>query len=369
METNRKNAHRRKRRNRSILYVGIGLFLIAYTWFWRAYVNVNETTKNIFNPITTNPMRDEEIVIDKATDPISFAFLGVDNGAYGRQEEVGRSDAILVGTINPNTETTTLISIPRDTYAYMSGYEEEYDYAEPYYDKLTHAYAYGEAEMAVNSIQELLNVPIDYYVEVNMQGLMDIVDAIGGIEVTSPLTFEYEGHYFEEGETYKLNGTEALAFARMRKDDPAGDTGRQVREKLVIKAILDKIMSFSTLTNYQSILETMEQNVKTNLTFDDLVKLRSGYGKSLENFQQGSLEVEEMWLGDIYYSYAHPVNRLEMSNRLRAELELEQVDMNSLTLTDIDSYYLELAGYYYDWVEEQWVAPEEPVVETEDSGV
>lgn len=359
METNRKDEFRRKRRNRNILYVGIGIFLVLYTLFWIAYVNVSETSRNIFNPINTNPMRDEQVAIGDATEPISFAFLGVDNGAYGRQEEVGRSDAILVGTINPNTKQTTLVSIPRDTYALMSGYEEEYDYYQPFYDKLTHAYAYGDAEMAVNSIQELLDVPIDFYVEVNMQGLIDIVDALDGIEVTSPLTFDYEGHYFEEGETYELNGTEALAFARMRKTDPQGDTGRQVREKIVVKGILDKIMSLSTLTNYQSILDTMEENVKTNLTFDDLVDLRSGYGKSLDKFKQDGLEGEEMWLEEVYYFYVNPESRLELANDLREELELKPIDVNDLTLSATDEWYLEISGYLYDWEEEEWFEPEE----------
>ena len=342
MEQNRVVRNKKKRRNRRILFLIIGIFLIGYTVFWKVYNDISQTSNNIFNNLDTNDKRESSVFIE-ATQPISFAFLGVDNGAYGRQEEVGRSDAILIGTVNPKTRTTTLVSIPRDSYALMAGYEP-YEGMQ-YYDKLTHAYAFGEAEMAINSIQEFVNIPIDYYVEVNMQGLMDIVDALGGIEVKSPLTFDYEGNYFIKNEKRVLNGTEALAFARMRKTDPEGDFGRQKREKLVIKAILDKALSLGSLMNYESLLKTLENNVRTNLTFKDMADMYTAYGKSLENFKQDSLAGEELWLDEIYYYYVQPEERLDISNRLRQELELSEVILENMELSDVDYNYLDYTYY------------------------
>lgn len=348
MEENRSEGLKKKRRNRKILYVVIGIFLIGYTFFWKAYNDLNQTSNNIFNRLNTNNKRDSEIVIE-ATQPISFAFLGVDNGSVDRAEDIGRSDAILIGTVNPKTHKTTLVSIPRDTYSLMVDYEP-YEGME-YYDKLTHAYAFGEAEMAINSIQELLNIPIDYYVEVNMQGLIDIVDALGGVKVKSPMTFDYQGNYFKKGETRTLNGKEALAFARMRKTDPEGDFGRQKREKIVVKAIMDKALSLGTLSNYESILETMEDNVKTNLTFKDMTDMFFSYNKSLENFETENLIGEELWLDEVYYLYAYPEDRLEISNLLREELELEEISLEDINLSDVDYYNIE-AGYTDDTWEE-----------------
>ncbi|MGP6140246.1 LCP family glycopolymer transferase [Jeotgalibaca sp. A127] len=349
MEEKRSESLRKKRRNRKILYVVIGIFLIGYTLFWKAYNDLNQTSNNIFNRLNTNNKRESEIVIE-ATQPISFAFLGVDNGSVDRADAVGRSDAILIGTVNPKTRTTTLVSIPRDTYALMVGYET-YEGME-YYDKLTHAYAFGDAEMAIDSIQELINIPIDYYVEVNMQGLIDIVDALGGVEVKSPLTFDYQGNYFKKGETRTLNGKEALAFSRMRKTDPEGDFGRQKREKIVIKAIMDKALSLKSISNYEPILETLEDNVKTNLTFKDMTDMFFSYNKSLENFETENLVGEELWLDDLYYLYAYPEDRLEISNLLRKELELEEISMDDISLSDVDYYNIE-TGYIEDpWEED-----------------
>lgn len=344
MSMSRKNTQKKKRRRRKILFICISLFLVIYTAGWMIFNQVNSTANNIFNDISINDKRDgSEVVID-ATQPISFAFLGVDNGTVDRADEPGRSDAILIGTINPNTKKTTLVSIPRDTYALMDGYDTEGGWL--FYDKLTHAYAFGDAEMAINSIQELINIPIDYYVEVNMTGLIDMVDAIDGIEVTSPLTFDYQGNYFTEGETRVLNGKEALAFSRMRKTDPEGDFGRQKREKLVIEAIIDKALSFDSIKNYQSVLRTMEDNVKTNLSFSEITDLLGGYRNALGNIQQDNLVGEEMWLDEIYYLYANPQDRLELSNQLRKELELSEIEMEDLALSDTDQYYLD--PYYVE---------------------
>jgi LCP family protein required for cell wall assembly len=315
-------------------------------------MDVNNTANNIFNSINTENKRESQVVIE-ATQPISFVFLGVDNGAQGREEDVGRSDAILIGTVNPKTRTTTLVSIPRDTYALMDGYDTEY--GELFYDKLTHAYAYGEAEMAINSIQELINVPIDYYVELNMQGLIDIVDALGGIEVKSPISFEERGYTFVAGKTYEMDGQQALVFARMRKFDLEGDYGRQKREKLVIKAMMDKILQFDTVLNYESLLKTLDKNVKTNLTLNDMTNLLATYGKSLENFKQDSLAGEELWLEDIYYFYIHPEERLGLSNKLREELELDPIEIEDLHLSDTDYYNLEYASYEDEYFEEEYV--------------
>ena len=343
MNMSRKNIYRKKRRKRKVLYTAIFLFLVLYTAGWTIFNRVNSSVDNIFNAVNTKDKRDGSDVVISATQPISFAFLGLDSGIEGREETGVRSDAIIIGTVNPNTKKTTLVSVPRDTYTLMTGYTTESGW--DYYDKITHAYAFGEAEMAINSLQDLVDIPIDYYVEVNMQGLMDIVDALGGIEVKSPITFEYEENYFTKGHTKTLNGVEALAFSRMRKTDPEGDFGRQKREKIVIEAIIDKVLSLDSIANYNSILKTMEDNVKTNLTFKEIADLLAGYRNALGNITQDVLVGEELWLEDIYYLYANPENRLAISNVLRKELELDEISIEDLVLSDTDYDYL--YSYYY----------------------
>ena len=335
MNNSRSRQQKNKRIIRGILAVLAVLVIILGVVFWKSYSEVDQTVTAMYESVETKNLRDEEVSTD-ATEPISFALLGVDNGALGRDTDVGRSDAIIIGTINPTTKITTLLSIPRDSYAEMVDYNGLDGF--PYYDKITHAYAFGETSMAINSVQQFLNIPIDYYVTANMQGIVDIINAVGGIEVVSPLTFEYDNFEFVEGESVELDGQAALAFARMRHDDPAGDAGRQDREKIVVEALLNKIVSLDSLKNYREILDTLSANVKTNLSFDELVNLQSKYKSSLENFVQDSLIGEETYINEIYYLYVTPEERLRISNNFRKQLELDEIVVEDIAWTDIDEY-------------------------------
>ncbi|MEH7480695.1 LCP family protein, partial [Neobacillus drentensis] len=145
-----------------------------------------------------------EPVAVKDKDPFSVLMLGVDERAGDR----GRSDTMIVLTVNPNTNSVKMLSIPRDTRTEIVG--------KGTVDKINHAYAFGGVQMSVNTVENFLNFPIDYYMKVNMEGFRDIVNAVGGITVQNDLDFSYSGYHFAKGQI-SLNGDQALAFSRMRK--------------------------------------------------------------------------------------------------------------------------------------------------------
>ena len=342
MNETRKSKNLKKRIIKIVLSVLFVTIVGVAVYLGKAYSDVGSTVASIFNDVSVNKKREESVDVKEATQPISFLLLGADTGTaeeVRNKEDGGRSDTIMVCTVNPNTKTTTLLSIPRDTYAEIVGYEDSHDYNGEYYDKINHAYAFGGTEMSINSVQEFLDVPIDYYVEVNFDGLVDIVDAVGGIEITSPLTFDFYGPQFIEGETRTLTGYEALQFSRMRHQDPEGDLGRQKRQQMVIKAILDQVLSMGSVVNYNSILKSVEDNVQTNVKLDEIISIASGYRKSIENFNQSYVNGEELYINEIYYYYVDPKERLRLSNLLRAELELPEITLDELSSLDVDSTY------------------------------
>lgn len=300
---------------------------------WRAYNRMDSTMDAVFYDVETRDKREDAVSLS-AEQPISFALLGIDSYGDELEEMGGRSDTIILVTINPQTKQTTLVSIPRDSYTEMVNYQAET--SNEYNDKLTHAYAFGGTEMALNSIQEFLAVPVDYYVEINMNGLEDLVDAIGGIEITSPLTFEYNGASFKTGDTATLKGWEVLAFARMRYDDPQGDTGRQERQQLVIKAIVDQLLSTKGISDYEAILSSVEMSMRTNLTFENLVDIQKYYSDSIISYEQFVISGEDLYMGDIYYYYVQPEERLRISNLLRDELALEPANLEGMNFSDAD---------------------------------
>ena len=250
----------------------------------------------------------------EAGEPVSILLLGVDTGDLGRTEQ-GRSDSMVVLTINPHTQKTTLFSIPRDTYTEIVGNGTS--------DKINHAYAFGGTAMSINTVQQMLDIPIDFYVMVNMAGIQEVVDAVGGITVESPLAFIQNGYDFVEG-TNQLDGDAALAFARMRYEDPAGDTGRQGRQRQVIEGVIHKLATPETLLNYQTILQSLSSNVQTSFQLSDLYTLQNqDYLGAVDNINQQQLGGTGDMMNGIYYNFVDEAELTRVHDLLQAELELE----------------------------------------------
>ena len=196
-------------------------------------------------------------------EPFSVLLLGIDTGDDGRVEQ-GRSDTTIVATVNPRDKQTTLVSLARDTYVDIPGQGKQ--------DKLNHAYAFGGASLAMDTVENYLNIPINHYVSINMAGLKELVNAVGGIEVNNNLTFSQDGYDFTIGKI-SLDGEQALSYSRMRYEDPNGDYGRQERQRKVIEGIVQKVLSLNSVSNYQEILTAVSDNMKTDLSFDDMKKI------------------------------------------------------------------------------------------------
>ncbi|WP_270785543.1 LCP family protein [Enterococcus faecalis] len=215
-------------------------------------------------------------------EPFSVLLLGIDTGDDGRVEQ-GRSDTTIVATLNPRDKQTTLVSLARDTYVDIPGQGKQ--------DKLNHAYAFGGASLAMDTVENYLNIPINHYVSINMAGLKELVNAVGGIEVNNNLTFSQDGYDFTIGKI-SLDGEQALSYSRMRYEDPNGDYGRQERQRKVIEGIVQKVLSLNSVSNYQEILTAVSDNMKTDLSFDDMKKIaldyRSAFGKVKQDQLQGT---------------------------------------------------------------------------------
>ncbi|RZQ57498.1 LCP family protein [Weissella paramesenteroides] len=222
---------------------------------------------------TTSKIHSMDSTLNKASDTktksgksVAYLLLGTDTGALGRDYK-GRTDTMMVMVVNPTSKTTTMISIERDTKIQIDGVDA----------KLNAAYAYGNAEAAVNAVDKLLNIKLDGYLLVNMKGMEQLVDAVGGVTVKSPLTFSYEGYSFTENQDVTMNGTEALAFSRMRYDDPRGDYGRQIRQQLVIEAVMNKLKADPKSALNNDFLDAVSDNVRSNISLTSMRNLATKY--------------------------------------------------------------------------------------------
>ena len=332
-----KRRQKKKKGKLLFIFILITALLVGTSIVFADKLNLFHQTINTITQDVGNRTEEEAQEIIENAKPINILLLGIDNGAYGRPTEDGRSDTMLLLTSNPSEKKAQLLSIPRDTYTEIVGMK--------YYDKINHAYAYGQAKMAINSVEKLFDTNIDFYMEINMSGLMEFVDAVGGIEVTSPLTFTYEGRSFEEGKKELLDGERALRFARMRYDDPEGDYGRQKRQRIVIEQLVKKMMSFNSITNFEKIMNAVSKNVKTDIPIGKIMALKNTYGPSFDHLEQAFIEERSLLLTNsigeqIYYSYATDEELLEKSNLIREYLGQKLVKTYPLLQQRENLFYL-----------------------------
>ncbi|WP_342600331.1 LCP family protein [Psychrobacillus sp. FSL H8-0483] len=276
------------------------------------YNDVSTTIETIHEPEIrkVSDLRTTEVELVQK-EPFSLLLLGVDE----RENDKGRSDTIIVLTVNPSTNSTKMVSIPRDTYTEIIGKDK--------LDKINHAYAFGGMEMAMQSVEGLLDIPIDYVIQVNMESFLEIVDIIGGVTVDNEIAFEEDGYTFTEGSIH-LNGEQALDYVRMRKEDPLGDFGRQARQKQVLHAILKEGASIKSLWNYKDVLGSFEKNIRTNMTFEQMVDIQKGYKNVLNQMDTLSFEKGEGKLLDGIWYYMMDEEELNnVTGKLKEHLEIE----------------------------------------------
>ncbi|PEU00924.1 LytR family transcriptional regulator [Bacillus cereus] len=351
LQENTRNKPKKSKKKIKIIISAILFFLIVgggYTWFL-----ANKASSAIRNAAHDLARGDKSDLRDKAVKPItnnvSVLIMGVDESDVRGKEygEAIRTDALLLATFNKDSKTVKLLSIPRDTYTYIPVEKKK--------DKITHAHAFGSAkngkdggpQASIDAVEKLMNVPVDYFVKFNFKSFIKIVDDLGGIEVDVPVEFteqdsndNAEAIHLQKG-VQKLNGEEALALARTRHID--SDAMRGQRQQLVIEAILKKLTSVGSVTKVGNIIDDINGQFVTNLTFDDMLSFyKYGADSSIEKLQ---IEGEDCYMakgddtcsksaggGRTYYYDPDKKELANVTNELRSHLGLP-----AFTKSDSDS--------------------------------
>jgi len=351
LQENTRSKPKKGKKKIKIIISVILFFLIVgggYTWFL-----VNKASSAVRNAAHDLARGDKSDLRDKAVKPItnnvSVLVMGVDESDVRGKEygEAIRTDALLLATFNKDSKTVKLLSIPRDTYTYIPVEKKK--------DKITHAHAYGSTkngkdggpQASIDAVEKLLNVPVDYFVKFNFKSFMKIVDDLGGIEVDVPVEFTEQDSndnadaiHLKKG-VQKLNSEEALALARTRHID--SDAMRGQRQQLVIEAILHKLTSVGSVTKVGNIIDDINGQFVTNLTFDDMLSFyKYGSDSEIEKLQ---IQGDDCYMekgddtcsksaggGRTYYYNPDKKELAKVTNDLRAHLGLP-----AYTKTESDS--------------------------------
>ncbi|MFC5604133.1 LCP family protein [Sporosarcina koreensis] len=284
----------------------------------RAYEAVPETKKSGGRA---------EAKVEPSKDNVSLLLIGVDDSEKRMQgDSHSRSDALLVATFNPEEKSVKLLSIPRDSYVYIPkvGYK----------DKITHAHAFGGTHAAIESVEEMLDIPIDYYVKMNFNAFIEVVDALGGITVDVPYNRlekdENDKNTIQlvKGQQQLLDGRHALALARTRKLD--SDLERGKRQQEILQAIIKEMVSVKSITKYGDVIEAVGDNMKTDMTFKEMTSFWEYAKGGMPQIDTINLQGYDDWSTGVYYYKLNETDLANVSQLLKAHLGLIP-DSSSLT--------------------------------------
>ena len=258
-----------------------------------------------------------------AHDKATIMIMGVDE----RADDVGRSDTLMVATIDPEDNHAALLSIPRDTRVKIQGHG---------YDKINSAYAYGGERLTERTVENFLGVNIDHFVIINTKAFTKIIDAIDGVDINVEKRMYYEDPWDDDGGLIidlrpgmqHMDGKTAVTYVRYR--DEEGDIGRVRRQQKFMRACIDKITSPAIIPKLPAIVSDVTEAVRTDLSVRQVIEFIG----TLKAAHENGLEAEMVPGRPLYIdgvSYWIPdVNKLRMALADTLGVTLSRTMMNDL---------------------------------------
>lgn len=271
-----------------------------------SYDNYESNLKTIYTYKIKKNVSSDASSSDKNV--FNIYISGIDT--YGSISTVSRSDVNIILTVNMNTHKVLMTTTPRDSYVKIP------DGGADQYDKLTHAGIYG-IETSEKTLENLYDIDIDYYARLNFTSFMNLIDAIGGVTIYNDQAFTIHldtgnDYSFEVGNIDLSSGEEALAFVRERYDLNNGDYDRGNNQIKVVQAIVNKLTSLNSVSNYSSITSTLTDSIQTNMSLDTMMDLANTQLDSGKKFTITSQEVTGTGSTGELTSYAMPTASLYM---------------------------------------------------------
>lgn len=249
-----------------------------------AYQNIETDVKVLFD--YSKEMKNQDYIESSGSveNPFTILLMGVDSASDGLNANAAfNGDTLMLITFNPHTLNATVFSIPRDTYVPIACLNGDSS-------KINSSAAYG-TKCVINTVENLVDIKIDYYVKINFKGVVDLVNTLGGIDVTVPNGIKFceqdsnRSHAanvlqcIESGPQH-MDGEKALAFARHRKTLPAGDFQRVQHQQLVVEGIANSAKNLKNINDFYGVLDAVSRNMDTNMTTKEMMNLYN-VGKSV----------------------------------------------------------------------------------------
>ncbi|WP_106496191.1 LCP family protein [Lentibacillus sp. Marseille-P4043] len=337
MPDNSRRVKRKKRRlKKRVVFILVPILIVFFglvSYATYLYVKADSVFSDSYKDDGREKSELRDTTVDPDVDNVSVLIMGVDASDIRKNNKNGnsRTDTLILATLNKDDKSVKLLSIPRDSYVYVEDAGKK--------TKITEAHAYGGPKSTIETVENLLDIPVDYYAKVNFEAFIDVVNAVDGVTIDVPYEMNELNSKDQAGAIHllpgeqKLNGEEALAFARTRKQD--NDIERGKRQQEVIKAVMKKAVSMNSILKIDNIIEAVGKNMTTNMTFDEMKSFIS-YGTSGKSLDIDSLTLE----GQDYQpgrKYFYKLDELALEDTkqiLKSQLDL--TDNTSATASETD---------------------------------
>lgn len=317
-------ANKRRNYKKWLLFIGLCVIFILTIGIGYAAYLYNKTAEMVKHSHQAVGRDDEKSKLrDNAVDPVednvSILFIGVDTSEKRNFGEQSRSDALLLATFNKKKNSVKLLSIPRDSYVYVPEVG--------YHTKINHAHFFGGPKATMETVEHFLNIPVDYYIRVNFEAFTEVINSLDGIYYDVPYEIVEIDSQDKKGAIHlypgyqKLYGEEALALARTRKYD--NDLERGKRQQEIIKSIANRATSTTSIFKLDNVLNAIGENMRTNLTFQDMRSFLS-YGLSKHvTIESLHLDGEGQRMDDgLWYFLVDDESLFSIQKELHQQLEL-----------------------------------------------
>lgn len=331
IENSKKNKKRKKTKRILGIAASIIIIIILGVGLWATgiYAKLMNKINDTYQEVDKSALRQDETQsnIDETMKRFTVLFAGIDLGEgrekLGQTAATSRSDALVLATVDMENGRIDLVNIPRDTLSYID--------VVGYYDKITHARAFGQnIKETMVSIENLLHVPVDYYAEIDFAGFQAIVDKLGGIDIDVEANiWDYDMKYIQIKKGYQtLNGDLALKYVRARAQD--SDMMRGQRQLKAIQAIFNKAKQLNNVTAISDLIDIAGDHMVHNFTskqVNTLIMSMIGKGYSIYRHQIAGYDV---MYHSVYYYYPSPKSLFAISTLLNHQLGLTAPTKNQL---------------------------------------
>ena len=317
------------------------------------FKNIENETTVLAQKTQNQKQKEKEFNTKKITEPFTVLLMGIDSTKDGLgNSDSFNGDSLMVVTFNPNTLNATILSIPRDSYVPIACFTGKYE------NKITHA-AWKGTNCVINTIQDFLDIKIDYYAKINFKGLVSLVNELGGITVEVPKDLctnnsNRKGKVCIKKGKQKLNGEEALVLSRNRKQLANGDIDRGINQQVVLQGIIDSAKKIDSASEIYRILDVISNNLDTNMSNETILSFYD-VGKTILSKASSSsdlISLQQLYLAGtgqmiydentklIMWNYILNKQSIEdVSNEMKINLELKDYESEKTFSYEINENY------------------------------